>query len=177
MIHLSSVQSLSRVRLFATPWTAGRQTSLSITNSQSLLKLIPLSLWSTEHLLNKSESFFKVHLLAHIFGKPYLNTLGFPGGSAGKESACNAGDPGSIPGLERSPGEGIGYPPHYSCLENLHGQRSLAGPSPWRQKESDITEWLSTAPGYPALSMFLPLNMRASLYLPIKFQPGSFLSP
>ena len=34
----------------------------------------------------------------------------FPGGSAGKESACNAGDPGSIPGWERSPGEGIGYP-------------------------------------------------------------------
>ena len=36
--------------------------------------------------------------------------LGFPGNSAGKESACNAGDPGSIPGLGRSTGEGIGYP-------------------------------------------------------------------
>ena len=35
---------------------------------------------------------------------------GFPGSSAGKESACNAGDPGLIPGLGRSPGEGIGYP-------------------------------------------------------------------
>ena len=35
--------------------------------------------------------------------------LGFPGGSQGKESACNAGDPGSIPGLGRSPGEGNGY--------------------------------------------------------------------
>ena len=40
--------------------------------------------------------------------------MGFPGSSAGKESACNAGDPGSIPGLERSPGEGIGYPLQYS---------------------------------------------------------------
>ena len=40
--------------------------------------------------------------------------LGFPGSSAGKESACNAGDPGWIPGLERSPGEGIGYRLQYS---------------------------------------------------------------
>ena len=39
---------------------------------------------------------------------------GFPCGSAGKESACNAGDTGSIPGSKRSPGEGIGYPLHYS---------------------------------------------------------------
>ena len=56
---------------------------------------------------------------------------GFPGGSAGKEPADNAGDPGSIPGLGRSPGEGYGHPPHYSCLENPHGQRSLEGYSPW----------------------------------------------
>ena len=40
--------------------------------------------------------------------------LGFPGSSAGKESACNAGDPGLIPGSRRSPGEGIGYPLQYS---------------------------------------------------------------
>ena len=44
--------------------------------------------------------------------------MGFPGGSAGKESACNVGDPGWIPGLGRSLGEGIGYPLHYSGLEN-----------------------------------------------------------
>ena len=44
--------------------------------------------------------------------------LGFPGGSAGKESACNEGDLGSIPGLGRSPGEGKGYPVQYSGLEN-----------------------------------------------------------
>ena len=42
----------------------------------------------------------------------------FPGGSDGKESACNVGDPGSIPGLGRSPGERNGYPLQYSCLEN-----------------------------------------------------------
>ena len=40
--------------------------------------------------------------------------MGFSGGSAGKESTCNAGDPGSIPGLGRSAGEGIGYPLQYS---------------------------------------------------------------
>jgi len=43
---------------------------------------------------------------------------GFPGGSAGKESACNVGDLGSIPGLGRSPGEGKGYLLQYSGLEN-----------------------------------------------------------
>ena len=44
--------------------------------------------------------------------------MGFPGGSEGKASACNAGDPGSIPWSGRSPGEGNGTPLHYSCLEN-----------------------------------------------------------
>ena len=44
-------------------------------------------------------------------------TYGFPGGSDGKESNCSAGDPGLIPGLGRSPGEGNGNPLQYSCLE------------------------------------------------------------
>ena len=48
----------------------------------------------------------------------YFKLLGFPCGSAGKESACNEGDLGSIPGLGRSPGEGNGYPVKYSSLEN-----------------------------------------------------------
>ena len=43
---------------------------------------------------------------------------GFPGGSDGKESACNDGDPGSVPGLGRSPGERNGCPLQYSCLED-----------------------------------------------------------
>ena len=50
-----------------------------------------------------------------------------PGGSDGKESVCNGGDLGSTPGSGRSAGEGPGYPLQYSCLENPHGQRSLAG--------------------------------------------------
>ena len=44
--------------------------------------------------------------------------MGFPDSSVGKESTCNAGDPGLIPGLGRSPGEGKGYPLQYSGLEN-----------------------------------------------------------
>ena len=44
--------------------------------------------------------------------------MGFPGGSGGKASACNAGDMGLIPGSGRSPGEGNGNPLQYSCLEN-----------------------------------------------------------
>ena len=46
------------------------------------------------------------------------NTRGFPGGSDSKESAYNAGDPGLIPGSGRSPREGNGNPPQYSCLEH-----------------------------------------------------------
>ena len=60
-------------------------------------------------------------------------------GSSDKESSCNAGDLGSIPGLGRSPGGGHGNPLQYSWLENPHGQRSLKGYSPWGCKESDMT--------------------------------------
>ena len=56
-------------------------------------------------------------------GENTKNTVGFmPCGSDGKESACNAGDLGSIPGLGRFPGEGNGNPLQYSCLENPMGR-------------------------------------------------------
>ena len=60
---------------------------------------------------------------------------GFPSGSDGKESTCTVGDLGSITWLGRSPGEGHGNPLQYSCLENPHEQRSLAGYSPRGHKE------------------------------------------
>ena len=66
--------------------------------------------------------------------------MGFLGTSAGKESACNAGDLGEIPGSGRSPGEGIDYSLQSSCLENTHGQRSLAGYSPCGHNVLDKTE-------------------------------------
>ena len=66
--------------------------------------------------------------------------MGFPGGSDGKESACNAGNLGLIPGLGRCPGGRHDNPLQYSCLENPHRQMSLAGYSPWGRKESDTSE-------------------------------------
>ena len=81
-LHFSSVQSPSRVQLFATPWITARQASLSITNSQSSPRL-------TSYMTT---------------GKTIALT----------RSARNAGDPVSIPGLERSAREGIGYSLQYS---------------------------------------------------------------
>ena len=64
----------------------------------------------------------------------------FPGGSDGKVSAYNAGDPGSIPGSGRSPREGNGNPLQYSCLENpMEGGSCYTS---WARKESDTTERL-----------------------------------
>ena len=51
---------------------------------------------------------------------------GFPGASNGKESTCNEGAMGSIPGLVSSPGEGHGNPLQYYCLENAHGQKETS---------------------------------------------------
>ena len=67
------------------------------------------------------------------------------------------GDLGSIPELGRSLGGGHGNPPQYSCLENPHGQRSLAGCNPWGHKESDTTEQLNTH--------HAETNVTASLYI------------
>ena len=70
---------------------------------------------------------------------------GFPGDSDGKESTCNVGELDSIHGLGRSPVGGHGSPLQYSCLENPHGQRSLASCSPWDHKELDMIERLNSA--------------------------------
>ena len=72
----------------------------------------------------------------------YMYMYGFPGGSVSKESACNASDPGSIPGSGRSPGEGNGNPVQYSCLENST-DRALMGYSPWGLKELGTSEQLT----------------------------------
>ena len=60
--------------------------------------------------------------------------MGFLDGSDDKESACNAGDLGSIPGLGRSPGEGNDYPLQYSCLENFMDREA------WRATVQGITK-------------------------------------
>ena len=71
--------------------------------------------------------------------------LGFLDGSDGKESACNVGHSDSTPGLGRFTEGGHENPLQYSCLENPHGQRSLASYSPWGHEELDMTERLNTA--------------------------------
>ena len=62
----------------------------------------------------------------------------FPGGSAGKESACQTGDEGSIPGLGRSPGKGNGNPLQCSCLENPRDSGA------WRAAVHGVTKELDT---------------------------------
>ena len=68
----------------------------------------------------------------------YEERMGFPGGSDGKESACNTGDAGFIPGSGRYPGEGNGYPLQ-RILENPM-DRGAWWASPWGHKELDVTE-------------------------------------
>ena len=73
------------------------------------------------------------HKLCREFS--FRGDTGFPCGLADKDSICNVGDLGSIPELGRSPGEGKGYPSHYSVLREFHGLYSQRG-----HKESDMTE-------------------------------------
>ena len=68
--------------------------------------------------------------------------MDFAGGSAGRESACNAGDLSSIPGLERSPGEGNSYSLQYSGLENSTGVAKS-----WTQQRFSHTQWCGTGVG------------------------------
>ena len=81
----------------------------------------------------------------------------FPDSSVGKESACNAGDPGSIPGLGRSCGEGNGYSLQYSGLENSMG--SLY--SSWGHQEADTTERLFTSPHFCCIAPHRPTGRPA----------------
>ena len=70
--------------------------------------------------------------------------MSIPSSSDGKESACNAGDQGSVPGSGRSPGEGNGNPLQYSCLENSMDRGALWAPcSLWGLEELDMTEQLT----------------------------------
>ena len=68
----------------------------------------------------------QLYMYTHIFLFRLFSIIGFSGGSAGKESACNAGGLSLIPGLGRSPGGGYGNPPQYSCLENSMDYHGVA---------------------------------------------------
>ena len=78
----------------------------------------------------------------------FINLMGIlshciHGGSDGKESACNAGDPGSIPGSRRSPGGGNGYPLQYSSLESSVDRGAQRAIVHGVSKESEVTEQLN----------------------------------
>ena len=80
------------------------------------------------------ELFCRLFLLSSTF------LWGFPGGLDSKDSICNTGDLGSIPGSGRSPGERNGYPTPVFLPGESHRQRNLVGYSPWGHRESDMTE-------------------------------------
>ena len=96
-----AVQSLRRVWLSAAPWIAACQISPSFTISWSLFRLMSI-----------------VSMMPSTISSS-VTPFSSRDDSDGKESACNVGDPGSILGWWRSPGEGNGSPLQYSCLENL----------------------------------------------------------
>ena len=126
-----------------TPWTVACQAPLSMEFSRQ-------EYWNGSLLHPEIES-----------GLPHCRQiLGFPGGSDGKESACNAGDQGSIPGSGRSPGEGNGNPTPVFLPGESHGRRSLVGYSPRGHKESDMTERLHPEP------QFVSANPKLLIYPP-----------
>ena len=151
---------LTCVRVFATPWTAACQALLSMNSpdkntgvdchfllqgiflTQALNPGLLLCRQILYHLSYRNVLWYqgmscqlkkKILLINLLFGK-ILYTKGFPGGSDGKESACKAGDLGSILGSGISPGEGNGNPLQYSCLENPLNRGT------WGCKEADTTE-------------------------------------
>ena len=88
----------------------------------------------------------------------------FPHGLDSKESACNEGDPGSVPGLRRSPWRREWQPTPVFLPGEFHGQRSLVGYSPWSHKRSDTTERLT-------LSLVRNVELR-SYHQPEEFRKG-----
>ena len=82
------------------------------------LNLVHVFLSSLFSFLSDSDFTLPKHTFMDFFREGFTASKGFPGGWDGQESACYAGEPGSIPGLERSPGEKNSYPLQYSCLEN-----------------------------------------------------------
>ena len=130
LINLSEI--ISSIRLIPPNFQVLRK----ITALQSVLSLAHRRCSIDVH-------FFLFHFVSEFYGKCKSKSLslpqakkiiwrrgsevlGFPGGSDGKESACSASDLGSIPGLGRYTGGRHDNPLQYSCLENSHGQRSLA---------------------------------------------------
>ena len=134
------------VSLWHWTWLQGKRRECgSLVTPPSPMKAIPVNTSARDvSPVSYSSATQKYTATASVtmFDQPTPSSLSFPGGSDGKESACNTGDVGWIPGAGRSSGKGNGSPLQYSCLENSVDKRSLVGYSPWGRKESDTTEQL-----------------------------------
>ena len=94
---------------------------------------------STDERIKKTRYIY-IYTYIYVYTLTYAHR-GFPAGSDGKESASNAGDLGSTPGLGRFPEEGNDYPLQYSCLENSMDREAWGTcRGPWDCKQSDTTE-------------------------------------
>ena len=112
--------------------------------------------------------FFSLDVLMFIWYPPAEDFLG---GSDGKESACNVGDLGLIPGSGRFPGEGKGSPLQYSCLKNSMDSRAWQA-TVLGAAESDMTEWLtlSFSPFFHTpVGPYWLLKWKSSLKLVVKY--------
>ena len=92
--------------------------------------------------------------------------MGFHGDSDGKESACNAGNLGSIPGSGRSPGEGNGYPLQYSCLQNPMGRGACVTDSLGSQRVRQSWATSTFTFHFQALSLFAAASWTANIHPP-----------
>ena len=153
LISLHSRQGLNSTGLNTFWWSHPSSPSLAPLHIKANQTSQRLTLFSSVHMGTSAQTQPTLacitlrrikHLIYTAKKKKKTKMSGFPGGSVSKESTCNVGDLGSIPGLGRSPREGNSYLLQYSCLENPYGQRSLVGYSPWDGKEWDMTEY-STA--------------------------------
>jgi len=109
--------------------------SVAVTSHHlSKFQILCLNDQNPPDLILTFHSFSTIIILSNVW-------RGFPGGSDGKESACNVGDPSSNPGLGRSPGEGNGNPLQYSCLENPKDKEAWQATVHGVAKKSDTTKW------------------------------------
>ena len=139
MHQFSSVQPFSHTWLFATPWTAARQASLSITDSRSLLKLMSIeSVMPSNHLILCRPLLLPPYIHTSCIIHVHSNTMALvvknPPANAGHKRRRVKTREGQIPrwrGWQPTP---------VSLLGESHGQRSLVGYSPWGHKESETTE-------------------------------------
>ena len=117
------------LRVIWLTWTARQMIPCRFTFPHRKFSQLPVwKKWARLHLVEELMSLDKTVL-----------TMGFPGSLGGKESACNAGDPGSIPGWGRSLGEGNGNPLQYSCLGNPMDRGAWWAYGPWGHKGLDMT--------------------------------------